>query len=124
MAAKTIKKPVRQPAAKKKELKKVVSVKKAIAGGTKKKPLVIVSGEMRFWVNNGSALSSMKDLRDALRTMSEEQFLHHAGMGRNDFSAWVSDVIGDKQCSKDLLKSKNTKEALVAVEKHLKAYNV
>lgn len=110
--------------AKKKELKKVVSVKKAIAGGTKKKPLVIVSGEMCFWVNNGSALSSMKDLRDALRTMSEEQFLHHAGMGRNDFSAWVFGILGDKKCADDLLKAKDMKAALNAVEKHLKTYSV
>lgn len=124
MAAKTIKKPVRQPAAKKKELKKVVSVKKGITGGTKKKPLVIVSGEMRFWVNNGSALSSMKDLRDALRTMSEEQFLHHAGMGRNDFSMWISDVLGDKSCAADVSKAKSIKEALATVEKYLKTYNV
>jgi hypothetical protein len=124
MATKTIKKPVRQPAEKKKELKKVVSVKKGIAGSKKKKPLLIVSGEMCFWVNNGAALSSMKDLCDALRTMSEEQFFHHAGMGRNDFSAWVFGVLGDKKCADELLKAKDKKAALSAVEKHLKAYSV
>jgi hypothetical protein len=113
------------PAAKKKEVKKIVSakMKKETAAG-KKKPLVIVSGEMCFWVNNGASLSGMKDLSDALRTMSEEQFMYHAGMGRNDFSAWVLHVLGDKKCADDLLKAKNKKDALLAVEKHLKEYSV
>lgn len=102
----------------KKGATKTVSVKKA----DKKKPLVVVSGDACFWVNNGALLSSMKDLGEALRTMSEDQFLHHTGMGRNDFSMWVLDVLGDKKCSADLSKAKNMKDALLAVEKHLKNY--
>jgi hypothetical protein len=110
---------------KKKEIKKVASktvpTKKTVG---KKKPLIIVSREACFWVNNGGHLSSMKDLCDALRTMSEEQFIHHTGMGRNDFSAWTLDILGDKKCADDLKKAKNLKDALGAVEKHLKAYSV
>jgi hypothetical protein len=122
MATKTIK--PKKVVAKKKEVKKAppktVSVKKT---ASKKKPLLIVTGESCFWVNNGPSLCSMKDLRDALLAMSEEQYIHHAGMGRNDFSSWVKDVLGDKQCSADLLKAKNIKDALSIVEKHLKEYN-
>ncbi len=106
-------------AIKKPEVKKPALVKKPV----KKKPLVVVSGAMCFWVNNGATLSSMRDLAGALRTMSEEQFFHHAGMGRNDFSEWVLGVLGDKKCAADLLKAKNTKEALTVVEKHLKTYS-
>lgn len=112
-------------AVKKKEVKKVISkiLPSKIKTGGKKKPLIIVSGEMCFWVNNGPALSSMKDLRDALRAMNEEQFLYHTGMGRNDFSAWVLNALCDKKCADDLLKAKNKKTALSTVEKHLKTYN-
>jgi hypothetical protein len=91
---------------------------------TKKQPLVVVSGELCFWVNNGPALCSMKDLHQVLRTMKIEQFLYHTGQGRNDFSAWVGDVLGDKKCSSELLKAKNIKTALATVEKYLKTYKV
>lgn len=120
--------PIKKAATKKKEVKKVLPKvappKKASAAGAKKKPLVMVSGEACFWVNNGPALCSMKDLRDILRTLSDEQFLYHTAMGRNDFSAWVKDVLGDKKCATELTKAKNMKEALSAVEKHLKTYSI
>jgi hypothetical protein len=119
MATKTIKaKKATVVKVKKKEAKKVVPAKK----GVKRKPLLIVTGESCFWVNNGPSLCSMKDLRDTLRTMSEEQYIHHTGMGRNDFSSWVSTVLAHKKCSTDLLKAKNIKDALSTVEKHLKDY--
>jgi hypothetical protein len=124
MATKTIKaKKAPVVKVKKKEVKKAppktVSVKKA-AG--KRKPLLIVTGDSCFWVNNGPSLCSLKDLRDTLLVMSEEQYIHHAGMGRNDFSSWVKDVLGDKKCAVGLLKAKNIKDALSAVEKSLKGY--
>jgi hypothetical protein len=112
--------PALRQAGVKKVIPKAVSIKVKKSG--EKKPMVVASGEMCFWVNDGAALSSMKDLSDALRTMSKEQFIHHTGMGRNDFSAWVKDVLGDKKCSADLMKAKNMKAALSAVEKHLKEY--
>ena len=125
MAEKKVKKPEVKKKEVKKEVKKiipkVISAKKT-AG--KKKLLLVVSGETCFWVNNGPLLCSMKDLFDALRTMSEWQFAYHTGMGRNDFSAWVLNVLGDKKCASDLLKAKDMKAALSVVEKHLKTYSV
>lgn len=109
------------------EQKKKATVKtapvKPVKKGVKKKPLVVVSGESCFWINNGQALCSMKDLHEALLTMNEDQFLHHTGMGRNDFSAWTADVLGDKKCASDLLKAATIKDALLVVEKHLKGYS-
>lgn len=119
MAIKKIKKP---EVTKKKEVKKITPKIVLSKKGIKKKPLLVVSGETCFWVNNGPALQSLQDLRRALQTMSEEQFLYHTGMGRNDFSVWVIDVLGDKKCANDLLKVKNAKEALAVVEKHLRNY--
>ncbi|MBI2120055.1 MAG: hypothetical protein HYT94_00345 [Parcubacteria group bacterium] len=108
---------------KKVEPKKKVAVKSTPAKkGEKKKPLIIVTGEACFWIHNGPALCSMKDLREALLTISEEQFLHHTAMGRSDFSAWVLGVLRDKKCADGLLKAKNMKDALLTVEKHLKNY--
>ncbi len=117
-------KKVKKVAAKKKETKKPALQAASVKKGSKKKPLVIVSGEMCFWVDNGPSLSSMKELYDALRAMSVEQYLHHTGMGRNDFSAWVSGALGDEKCAADLLKAKSMKSALSAVKKHLKAYSM
>jgi hypothetical protein len=81
-----------------------------------------VSGELCFWVNNGPILSSLMDLRRALKEMSEEQFRHHVAKDKNDFAVWVGGVLCDERCSKQLHKVKNKEEALVVVEEAIKAY--
>ena len=64
------------------------------------------------------------DLRDAFKTLSEEQYSYHANKQKNDFSSWVSAILKDEKCAKDLTKAKNMKDALKVVEKQLKEYEV
>jgi len=89
-----------------------------------KKELVFALGERCFWVDNGPALQSLLELRDAFATMNEDQFAHHVNDEKNDFSAWVLYILQDEKCAKDLLKAKDIKTALKVAEKHLKEYNV
>ena len=90
----------------------------------RKRDIIIAPAEVCFWVWNGPALQSLLDLRDAFKTLSKEQYLYHANKEKNDFSSWVSAILKDEPCAKDLMKAKNMKGALGAVEKHLAEYNL
>ena len=82
----------------------MVKVTKLIA----EKRLADVSQDRQFWCQDGRGLKSLQELESALREMGEDTFRHHSSEARNDFSNWVSDVIGDEKLSRDLSKS-NTK---------------
>ena len=64
-----------------------------------------------FWCHDGQALRNMTELRNALRSMGDETFAHHANQDRNDFSTWARDVIKDEQLATDLGKSLDRTQA-------------
>ncbi|MBI2860361.1 MAG: hypothetical protein HYX91_02490 [Chloroflexi bacterium] len=64
-----------------------------------------VPPEKSFWCRDGRAFKNIQELSAALATMSDETFGHHANAGRNDFSNWVKEVIGDEKLARDLAKS-------------------
>ena len=71
--------------------------------------------EQCFWVNNGQILKNVEELANVLPEMSNEAFQHHVSNGRNDFSNWIKDVIGDQKLANDLLSSKSKDSALKKV---------
>lgn len=91
---------------------------------TAKKEIIIAPAEVCFWVWNGPALQSLLDLREAFKVLSDEQYSHHVNKEKNDFAAWVSAILKDEPCAKDLSKAKNMKGALKIVEKCLEGYAV
>jgi hypothetical protein len=114
---------------------KIVSIKKSVKAkktkvasakdyGAPKKEIIIAPADVCFWVNNGPALQSLLDLREAFKMLTKEQYTYHANKQKNDFSAWVSAIMKDEKCSKDLKKAKNMKVALGVVEECLKEYDV
>jgi hypothetical protein len=110
-------------------IKKSAKVKKTKVASAKdygapKKEIIIAPADVCFWVNNGPALQSLLDLREAFKTLSVEQYTYHANKQKNDFSAWVFAILKDEQCAKDLKKAKNMKDALAVVQKYLKDYEV
>lgn len=107
---------------KKKEIKPVAA-KKTPEKSAKKKTLVVSSEETSFWVNGGGALRSLKDLRNALIGMNEEQFKYHTKRNGNDFAKWVLHVLQDPKCAADLEKAKTKKSSIEIVLKHLKNYS-
>lgn len=84
--------------------------------------MVTVSGGACFWVNNGPILSNLRDLERALIRMTDGQFRHHVGKGKNDFAAWVRGALSDGDCAKGLAKAKSKKEAHTCVSKALAKY--
>lgn len=105
----------------KKETKKTAPkvVRKAVAKATKatKKPAAkavkkacgckkACTDNQAFWVNNGPIVHSLKDLVQALKTMSDEQYAYHTKRDGNDFARWVQDCLADKECAKKLIQAR------------------
>ena len=81
----------------------------------RKKILGEAPEEHHFVVADGKKLKNIMELADALETMSEEIFRHHANEFRNDFSSWVKDVFYDHSLAEDISKAKNRLEAQIVV---------
>ena len=91
---------------------------------TKKEKLIIVNakGESCFWVNNGSVLKNIKDLKNALKEMNSKTFEYHVNKEKNDFVAWAKNVLRDETLANKLAKIKTLKTTIKAVEERLKKY--
>ena len=85
----------------------------------RKKVLGEAPEEHHFVVADGRKLKNIIELADALETMSEEIFRHHANEFRNDFSTWVKDVFYDHSLAEDISRAKNRLETQIAVLRRL-----
>ena len=75
--------------------------------------------EHHFVVADGRKLKNIIELADALETMTEEIFRHHANEFRNDFSTWVKDVFYDHSLAEDISRAKNRLETQITVLRRL-----
>ncbi len=78
--------------------------------------LAKVPEENAFWCNDGRVLRDMKDLKEALATMSDQTFAYHSNEIKKDFANWVRDVIGDYELARDLERASNREQAARIVE--------
>ena len=85
----------------------------------KKKVLGEAPVEHHFIVADGKKLKNIIELADALETMSEEIFRHHANEIKNDFSAWVKDVFYDHSLAEDISRAKNRLETQIVILRRL-----
>ena len=75
--------------------------------------------EQHFVVADGRKLKNIIELADALETMSEEIFRHHANELKNDFASWVKDVFYDHSLAEDIGRAKNRLETQIAILRRL-----
>jgi hypothetical protein len=78
-----------------------------------------VPDDKRFWCQDGRLVKNLGELEKALNDMSDETFHYHSGEGRNDFSNWIRDVVGDDKLAKDLSKAKSRIQASKAVAQRI-----
>ena len=85
----------------------------------RKKILGEAPEEHHFVVADGRKLKNIIELADALETMTEEIFRHHANEAKNDFSTWIKDVFYDHSLAEDISRAKNRLETQIAVLRRL-----
>ena len=73
--------------------------------------LADVPEEYVFRCCDGQILRNMKELGDALNTMTDETYVFHANTEKNDFANWARDIIKDEMLAKDLQKAPNRAQA-------------
>ena len=79
------------------------------------KALHNVDSEKVFWVCDGTILRNIKDLHHALKFMHPDSYGFHANPTKNDFSKWLSEVLGDQTLAKRIVdKSQKEAENIVA----------
>lgn len=67
-----------------------------------------------FYVCDGSVLTSLDDLKKALKAMPDSVYSEHAG--RNDWAKWVEEVLGKKALARKLTGA-DRKAAIAALGK-------
>jgi hypothetical protein len=75
--------------------------------------------EKHFWCRDGKLIKNLGELEKALNDISDETFHYHSGEGRNDFSSWIRDVVGDDKLARDLSKTKSRIQASKAVAQRI-----
>ena len=85
----------------------------------RKKILGEAPEEHHFIVADGKKVKNILELADALETMSEEIFAHHANQFKNDFSSWVRDVFYDHSLAEDISMAKNKLETQITILRRL-----
>jgi len=78
-----------------------------------------VLDEKRFWCHDGKLLKNLGELEKSLNDMSDDTFHYHSTQGRNDFSNWTRDVVGDNKLANDLSKAKSRVQASKAVAQRI-----
>ena len=56
-----------------------------------------------FHDKDGNVFRNLSDMEERLREMSDEAFLSHIKDGRNDFSDWVRECLGDVRLADSLI---------------------
>src|SRR3989338_1256309 len=72
-----------------------------------------------FWLNDGTAIKNLQELRDAMARMSDDVFRHHASESRNDFHNWVRDIHKDKRLAGLLLNARSREEMAEFIERRM-----
>ncbi len=85
----------------------------------KRKPVLNAPSDQVFWLHDGYQIANLRELRDALATMTKRQFEHHVNAEKNDFATWVRDVLADDVLADDLHAATTRKEARAVLEQHL-----
>ncbi len=63
-----------------------------------------VPEDKHFRIHLGTNVSNLMELLDTIEIMSNDSFNHHVSKTKNDFSKWVSDVIGDLDLAAEMRK--------------------
>lgn len=75
-----------------------------------------VHGDQAFYLQNGTSLHSLHDLKRELHHMSEELYQYHVTEEKNDFANWVHYVFNEPDLAEELRKTQSRSQALTVLE--------
>jgi hypothetical protein len=81
--------------------------------------LADVPDAKRFWCNDGKIIKNIQELGMSLSNMSDGTYRYHRGGGKNDFSKWVREVIGDAELAEELGRAESPEQAGRVVTKRV-----
>ena len=84
-----------------------------------RKILANVNPKYYFWVCDGQIVKNMQELSNALNKMNNNVFRYHVTKDKNDFKAWIKDVLKDTVLNRQIGKCKTVKELSVVIKKRL-----
>jgi hypothetical protein len=82
-------------------------------------PNLECEGHNSFKLADGGEIRNLNQLSENLENMQDSSFAHHVSDGKNDFSAWVKDVLVDEKLANDLLAANDRKTAQITVLKRI-----
>lgn len=88
--------------------------------GSRGQYLQNVPEDKKFWLKDGQELRNLRDLKDVMEDMSFETFHYHVNPQKNDFAAWIHDVIGDKELARKVKRVKTRKTTLKHLNNRIK----
>ncbi len=78
-----------------------------------------VSADNFFFLCDGRVVKNVRELVYLLDDISDETFYHHVTADRNDFAAWISDVVKDYELGEKVGKEKDRLHMQLAICRHL-----
>ena len=60
-----------------------------------------------FWIHNGPVVSSLRELAQTIRLISDEMFRYHVNSEKNDFASWIYHTFGNPYLARDLDSEEN-----------------
>jgi len=82
-------------------------------------PAVVAKGIMAkvpqhlsFWLCTNENLRTLADVSEALSKANDDVFRYHVNRDKNDFEAWIRDVVRDKDLAREIARVK-TRETLI-----------
>ena len=61
-----------------------------------------VPAEYVFWCHDGSVFADLEELAEGLAVMSDETYVYHCNLEKQDFSNWVRHIIKDEELAMEL----------------------
>ena len=80
---------------------------------------IIIEPEKYFQLRDGTSLKSLSDLKEYIKTISEEDFNHYVTAETNHFATWIKDVFHREKLAKYLKYTRNKEGMLKILEKFL-----
>lgn len=71
-----------------------------------RKILANVNPKFYFWVCDGQIIKNLQELAKALNKMNSNVYRYHVNKDKNDFKAWIKDVLNDQSLAREVAKCK------------------